>query len=89
MSLAHRIKEARRQRGFTLRQFAKRSRIAESHLSRLESGEQADPRMSTLIRLADALGITIDELAGRATAAPTVASAGLRDLLEAAMERLA
>ena len=30
-------------------------------LSRIESGERPDPRMTTLLKLSQALGITVDE----------------------------
>jgi transcriptional regulator with XRE-family HTH domain len=35
-------------------------------LHRISRGESADPRLSTLCGLADALGVTLDQLAGRA-----------------------
>lgn len=42
-----------------------RAGITQAQVSRLESGDQADPRLTTLVGLADALGMTVDAMLGR------------------------
>jgi len=52
------LRRARISRGLTLRQVAARSGIAESNLSRLETGG-VDPRMSTVTKVLEALDMTL------------------------------
>ena len=56
------LREARRHAGLTQDQLAARSGIDQSTISDLETGRNTDPRLSTLTRLAEALGITPSEL---------------------------
>jgi transcriptional regulator with XRE-family HTH domain len=57
------IKELCRLHGITQGVLAARMGMTGNQLSRLVCG--ADPRLSTLIRVADALDASLDELAGR------------------------
>lgn len=52
----------RRARGLTQEALAIRSGVERSHIGKLERGEVEEPRPSTLLRLADALGVEVIEL---------------------------
>jgi len=57
------LRAIREQRGMSLRGLSKKAGVGLATLVRLESGK-FDPRLSTLGRLAKALGVTLGELAG-------------------------
>jgi transcriptional regulator with XRE-family HTH domain len=59
--LAARVRSARRQRRWTLDEFATRSTVSRRLLVQIEHGE-ANPSLATLLKLAAALGITLTEL---------------------------
>lgn len=56
--IGHELKRLRRTRGLTLRQVAELSGVTESILSKVENGKR-DPQMSTVERIADALGVRL------------------------------
>ncbi len=60
--ISKRIKHWRGQRGLTQDGLAKKANLTVSSVSKLESGHISDPRLSTVIHLAEALEITIEEL---------------------------
>ena len=60
-----RLRQLREQRGYSLRKLAEVSRVHFVSLARLEAGE-LDPRLSTVRKLAKALGVTVAELIGEA-----------------------
>lgn len=60
-----RLRQLREQRGHSLRKLAQLSGVHYVSLARLEAGE-LDPRLSTVLKLAKALGVTIVELIGEA-----------------------
>ena len=55
------VRQLRERTGVSLRELARRSGVGAATLSRIESGE-ANPRMSTLLQLADALGVFVGQL---------------------------
>jgi XRE family transcriptional regulator, fatty acid utilization regulator len=59
------LRQIRDAQGYSLRALADRVGMAYPALFRLESGA-ADPRLSTLRKLAKALGVTVAELIGEA-----------------------
>jgi transcriptional regulator with XRE-family HTH domain len=59
--MAVRLKALRERRGMTQKQLAEKSGVGRSHLARLETGRQ-DPTLSTLERLAKALGVKVGRL---------------------------
>jgi transcriptional regulator with XRE-family HTH domain len=59
--MAARLKALRARRGMTQEQLAAKSGVGRSHLARLETGRQ-DPTLSTLERLARALGVKVGRL---------------------------
>lgn len=54
------VREIRMKQGITLRQLAKLSGISTTQLQAIETGS-ADPRLSTLLKLAKALQVTIGD----------------------------
>ena len=50
------LRAIRLERGWSQHTLADRADMQPKHVSRLETGERADPRLSTLRRLAEALG---------------------------------
>lgn len=56
-----RIKELRNQRGLTQEKLARRAGLSPGYLARLEIGMH-DPQMSTLLKLAKALGVKVAQL---------------------------
>jgi len=59
--LGERIRQFRRQAGWTQGEFARRANIGRITLSRLESGDHS-PRYRTLVALAKALGVSVTDL---------------------------
>lgn len=64
MALADKVKELRQKLGWKQVTLAKNSGIPQATISRIESGKIAQPKMGQLHKLANALGATIDYLAG-------------------------
>jgi len=65
VNLAKRIKELRNKYKITQDKLAKRADIPFSTLAKIESGYTPNPSMKTLIKIADAFEVGIDELLGR------------------------
>jgi len=63
--LSNKIKELRKEKGYTFAKLSKLSGISIGRLSDLATGKRNNPTMNTLIKLADALGVSLDELVGR------------------------
>ena len=60
MTFAELISVARELKGWTLRDLEKRSGVSNPLISQIESGKVRDPGFSTVIRLVDALGLSLD-----------------------------
>jgi transcriptional regulator with XRE-family HTH domain len=60
VSVALLLREWRKRRGWSLRQLGERSGVSFVNISRIEAGK-LDPRLSTLERLARALGISTQD----------------------------
>ena len=63
MSLGELISVARECKGWTLRDLEKASGVSNPLISQIESGKVKNPGFSTVVRLVDALGITLDRAA--------------------------
>ena len=62
MQLRHdKLRETRERRFMTQQQLADKAGTSKANISRLESGDQ-NARMSTIVRLAEALDVTPEEL---------------------------
>ena len=64
-NLGKRIKELRSKSNISQDQLAKKADIPFSTLVKIEAGYTPNPSMETLIKIADAFQVTIDELIGR------------------------
>jgi putative transcriptional regulator len=64
-TLGRRIRRARLHRDITQKALAELVGISRNAMNKLEKGETLDPHMSHLCKLADALGVSMDYLAGR------------------------
>ncbi len=68
-NFAQRLKELRTGRNLTQTRLAELLGISPRVYSRWETGD-VTPHFDTIVRLADILGVTLDELAGRTEASP-------------------
>lgn len=64
MALGEKVKELRRKLGWKQVTLAQKADIPQATVSRIERGKVSQPRMGQLRKLAEALGTTIDYLAG-------------------------
>lgn len=55
----------REQKNLTLAALSEITGLGTGRLSEIETGVTSDPRISTIIKIADALDVTLDELVGR------------------------
>jgi transcriptional regulator with XRE-family HTH domain len=63
--LAKIIKELRKKHKVSQEELARQAGITYSTLIKIESGANSNPTMKTMGKIADALGVSLDELAGR------------------------
>ena len=63
--LAKSVKEYRRQKGLTQQKLAEKTGLSFNTITKIEQGIGDSPTLKTLVKLADALGVSIDELVGR------------------------
>ncbi len=65
MRLIKNIKRHREKLGWSQQKLAEKAGLSYNAITKIEQGAAKNPRMETLIKLADAFNITIDELVGR------------------------
>jgi transcriptional regulator with XRE-family HTH domain len=63
LTLLMRLRECREQEELSLRALAKKARVHYVSLANIEAGKK-DPRLSTLLKLTKALGVSLTELVG-------------------------
>lgn len=61
-SLGDRIKAAREARGLRQDQSAELAGLSQAYWSRVETGDKKDPRVSTIVKIAKALGVRVSTL---------------------------
>jgi transcriptional regulator with XRE-family HTH domain len=59
------LKEFRKQKGWSQERLARESNISYHTLIKLEQSSIKNPKIETVIKLADALEVSLDELVGR------------------------
>lgn len=69
MGTGQRVKQARLDRGLTQDELAESSGVSQAAISHLERSN-GDPKIGTMRALADALGVTLDELVPSPTPTP-------------------
>lgn len=57
-----RLRRLRETNGWTQVELAKKARVTQALISQLESGKKASPSVVPLLRIARALGVTVEEL---------------------------
>jgi transcriptional regulator with XRE-family HTH domain len=77
MNAARSLRQARRRAGLTQRDLTQRTRVAQSTIARIESGQEM-PRVDTLERLLQACGESIEVVAASGIG---VDRSGIRDVL--------
>jgi len=65
--LAKRVKELRKQKGWTQQKLAENAGLAFNTITKIEQSLAEHPNLKTLLKLADAFGVSLDELVGRKT----------------------
>ena len=63
--LSRRVKDLRKQKGWSQQKLAEKSGLAFNTITKIEQGLSEHPNLKTLIKLADVLGVGLDELVGR------------------------
>ena len=63
--LHKKLKEYRRKQALSQEQLAKNAEVTYTTLIKIESGRNTNPTLKTIVKLADALGVSLDELVGR------------------------
>ncbi len=63
--LAQNIRRLRLKKGLSQEKLARLADISNATLVKIESGAAKEPTITTVIKIADALGVSIDELVGR------------------------
>ena len=63
--LSENIKKYRLKLGLTQEELAQKANLPYNTIIKLEGKSRPDPRMETLIKLADGLEVTLDQLVGR------------------------
>lgn len=62
--LGRRLRALREQKGWTQTEVARRINIDRAYLSRMEHGKHPSPPVSTVLRLAQLLGVSVEYLTG-------------------------
>lgn len=76
-----RIKELRKNRGLTAKQFAEEIKVAESTVSLYENGKR-EPDYETLKRIADFFNVSVDYILGRTDESEQTKKPAIGELLE-------
>jgi transcriptional regulator with XRE-family HTH domain len=63
--LAKRLKELRKERNWTQQKLAEKASLSFNAITKIEQGAAEHPTLKTLLKLADAFGISLDALVGR------------------------
>jgi transcriptional regulator with XRE-family HTH domain len=63
--LSKRVKELRKQKGWSQQKLAEKSNLAFNTITKIEQGLAKHPNLKTLVKLADILEVGLDELVGR------------------------
>ena len=66
MDIGSRIRAARKAAGLSQEELARRADLSLNGFADIERGHIKDPHYSTLVSLADALGVSVSELMGEA-----------------------
>lgn len=65
INLAENIKKHRKKLGLSQKKLAEKAGIIFTVITKLEQGIATQPTIQTIVKIADALGVSVDELLGR------------------------
>jgi transcriptional regulator with XRE-family HTH domain len=65
VTFGDRMRRERESRGWTQKQFAEKAGVPQETISRLETGKHRGPHIDVAVKLAKALKVSLDYLAGR------------------------
>jgi transcriptional regulator with XRE-family HTH domain len=65
LDLAGRLKQLRKERGWSQQRLAEEARVSYMVITRIEQGLSKEPTIVSMVHLADALGVSLDDLVGR------------------------
>jgi len=63
--LSKKIKELRKKTGWSQQKLAEKTGLSYSVVTKLEQGTAKQPTIQTIVKIANAFGISLDELVGR------------------------
>jgi len=63
--IAKRLKELRKKTGWSQQKLAEKAGLSYNTITKIEQGAATKPTIQTMIKIADAFQISIDELVGR------------------------
>ena len=63
--LTNKVKELRRKAGWSQQKLAEYSKLSYNMITKIEQGAAKYPTIQTVIKIADAFNISLDELVGR------------------------
>jgi transcriptional regulator with XRE-family HTH domain len=63
--LSKRVKELRKQKGWSQQKLAEKTRLAFNTITKIEQGLAEHPNLKTLLKLSDAFEVGLDNLIGR------------------------
>jgi len=63
--VAKRVKELRKGRNWTQQKLAEKAGLSFNAITKIEQGAAKHPTLKTLLKLADAFGVSLDALVGR------------------------
>lgn len=66
MQLGTKVRAERKKREWSLAELSRRSGLAANHIGHIETGRIENPRADVLQKLAVALGLSVDEILGKA-----------------------
>lgn len=78
VNIGERITALRAQRKLSLQEVADRAGISKSHVWDLEQGNARNPTIDTAVRIASALGVSLDYLTGLSNSQPPMHPEALR-----------
>ena len=64
--LSKKIKSLRKKAGWSQQKLAEKASLSYNVITKIEQGAAKKPTIQTMIKIADAFGVSLDELVGRA-----------------------
>jgi len=63
--LSRKLKELRKRAGWSQQKLAERASLSYNAITKIEQGAATKPTIQTMVKIADAFGVSLDELVGR------------------------